>query len=168
MCLAKAITNGYFPFGATMISEAMAEVFEKAGPDGFIGHGYTYSAHPVGSAAAIACITEVKKQKVNENAAARGKQLYDGLVKLQTKHTALGDVRGGHGLMCGIEFVSDRATRKPADPAFGLTVQKVAYENGVMLRASGPNIILSPPLVIGAKDIDTILRAIDKGIAAAS
>ena len=54
-CIAKGITNGYFPFGATMISEKIANAFED-NRDGFgsIGHGYTYSAHPVGAAAALA------------------------------------------------------------------------------------------------------------------
>ena len=56
MCTAKAITNGYFPFGAVMIAEGVAEVFEgdETGRAA-IGHGYTYSGHPVGAAAALAC-----------------------------------------------------------------------------------------------------------------
>lgn len=94
--------------------------------------------------------------------------MFEGAKKLMEKHSVIGDVRGGHGLMTGIEFVQDRATKAPMDPSFGLAVQKVAYENGAMLRASGPNILLSPPLVISESDVDVILNAIDAGLTAAS
>ncbi|MDH3661032.1 MAG: aminotransferase class III-fold pyridoxal phosphate-dependent enzyme, partial [Alphaproteobacteria bacterium] len=155
MCLAKAITNGYFPFGATMLSDAVAEVFETAGADGFIGHGYTYSAHPVGAAGALACLAETKRLKVKDNAKARGTQLYQGMLDLQTRHELIGDVRGGHGLMTAIELVTDRSTKAAVSPDVALTVQKHAYENGAMLRASGATIIISPPLVLPEKDAET-------------
>ncbi len=163
---AKAITNGYFPFGAVMISDAIAEVFEKdATGRGAIGHGYTYSGHPVGAAAAIACLQETQRLDVRKNAAARGAELYDGLLALQRKHEALGDVRGGFGLMCALELVSDRATKAPAKDA-ALRVQTEAYKNGVMIRASGPNIILSPPLVVTEDDVASIVSALDVGLSA--
>ena len=168
MCTAKAITNGYYPFGACMIAEHVAEVFERAGADGFVGHGYTYTAHPVGAAAAIACLKETERLDVKTNAAARGTQMFEGVKRLMEKHSAIGDVRGGHGLMTGIEFVKDRATKAPMDPSFGLSVQKVAMDNGVMLRASGPNILLSPPLIISEVDVGVILNAIDAGLTATS
>ncbi len=164
MCLAKAITNGYFPFGATMIADAVAEVFETADGAGFIGHGYTYSAHPVGAAAANACLAETLRLNVKENAAARGAQLYEGLKRLQITHELIGDVRGGHGLMTAIELVSDRKAKTPVSPEVGMKVQQLAYENGAMLRASGANIIISPPLILPADDAETIVKAIDKAI----
>ena len=164
MCLAKAITNGYFPFGATMLSDAVAEVFESAGAEGFIGHGYTYSAHPVGAAAAVACLAETKRLNVKDNAAARGTQIYDGMCDLQARHDLIGDVRGGHGLMTAIELVSDRTTKAAVAPAVGLDAQKRIYENGAMVRASGPTIIISPPLVLSAEDADTIVTAIDQAL----
>ncbi|MFM7653989.1 MAG: aminotransferase class III-fold pyridoxal phosphate-dependent enzyme [Paracoccaceae bacterium] len=166
-CTAKAITNAYFPFGAVMIAEAVAQVFEKDETGrAAIGHGYTYSGHPVGAAAALATLAETKRLKVNENAAARGAQLFEGLKALKAKHTAIGDVRGGHGLMLAIEMVGDRATKSAPDKAVPATVQKVAYEAGAMVRVSGPNIILSPPLVITEGDAAVILTALDKGFAA--
>lgn len=93
MCTAKAITNGYFPFGALMIGEQMQEVFEN-NPAAKIGHGYTYSGHPVGAAAALACLAETKRLNVVDNAAARGDQLYQGCLALQEKYDIIGDVRG--------------------------------------------------------------------------
>jgi adenosylmethionine-8-amino-7-oxononanoate aminotransferase len=166
MCTAKAITNGYFPFGAVMISGAVAEVFEndRSGAAA-IGHGYTYSGHPVGAAAAIACLAETLRLNVPENAAARGDQLFAGLQKLQEKYTVIGDVRGGHGLMCALELVSERTSKAPIDKAVIGRVQEVAYQAGAMVRVSGPNIIMSPPLVLTAEDVQVILGALDAGLA---
>lgn len=168
MCLAKAITNGYFPFGACMVSEAVAEVFEHAGAEGFIGHGYTYSAHPVGAAAAIACLEETQRLRVHENAAARGRQMIEGLHALAERHALIGDVRGGHGLMSAIELVADRETRAPADPAVAKRVQETAWEAGAYVRVSGHNVLISPPLVVSEQDVATILDALDAGLAAAA
>ena len=165
MCTAKAITNGYFPFGALMLGHRMVEVFEN-NPDAKIGHGYTYSGHPVGAAAALACLVETKRLNVIENAAARGDQLFAGCQALMEKYDIIGDVRGGHGLMTAIEMVSDRTSRKPIDAATASTVQEVAYQNGAMVRVSGPNLILSPPLVVTQNDCNILLSAIDAGFAA--
>lgn len=166
MCTAKAITNGYFPFGAVMLGDRMIDAFED-NPAAKIGHGYTYSGHPVGAAAALACLAETKRLNVVENAAARGTQLYDGCLKLMEKYNIIGDVRGGHGLMTALEMVSDRATKKPIDGAAAATVQEVAYQNGAMVRVSGPNLILSPPLILSETDANTILSALEAGFAAA-
>ena len=167
MCTAKAITNGYFPFGALMISEAVAEVFERdESGKAAIGHGYTYSGHPVGAAAALACLAETKRLNVKENAAARGRQLWDGINALKDRYSVIGDVRGGHGLMLAIELVADRATKKPADKPVPGRVQKAAYEAGAMVRVSGTNIILSPPLILTEADAQVILDALDAGFRA--
>ncbi|WP_417208990.1 aspartate aminotransferase family protein [Antarctobacter sp.] len=169
MCTAKAITNGYFPFGAVMISDAVAEVFEgDTSGKGAIGSGYTYSGHPVGAAAAIACLQETQRLQVKDNAAARGAQLYDGLLALKEKHALIGDVRGGHGLMCAIELVSDRATKTPIDKKTIGDVHRTTYENGAMVRVSGPNIIFSPPLILTEGHVRTILSALDAGLTAQS
>ena len=164
MCTAKAITNGYFPFGAVMIADHVVEVFEgDTEGKAAIGHGYTYSGHPVGAAAAIACVTETLRLNVKDNAAARGQQLFAGLQKLYDDFDVIGDVRGGHGLMCALELVSDRTTKKPIDKATPVKLQKAAYESGAMIRVSGPNVILSPPLVLTTEDVDAILAALRSG-----
>ena len=166
-CTAKAITNGYFPFGAVMIADHVVETFENdTTGKAAIGHGYTYSGHPVGAAAAIACLDETLRLKVNENAAARGAELFAGLQKIGAANEIVGDVRGGHGLMCALELVSDAATKAPIDKQTVNTIQEVTYQNGAMIRVSGPNIILSPPLVLTADDVQTILTALEAGFAA--
>ncbi|MCX8227407.1 MAG: aminotransferase class III-fold pyridoxal phosphate-dependent enzyme, partial [Sulfitobacter sp.] len=165
MCTAKAITNGYFPFGALMLGHRVVEVFED-NPAAKIGHGYTYSGHPVGAAAALACLVETKRLNVVENASVRGDQLFAGCQALMEKYDIIGDVRGGHGLMTAIEMVSDRATKKPIDAGTAATVQEVAYQNGAMVRVSGPNLILSPALIVTEDDCNILLSAIDAGFAA--
>lgn len=167
MTMAKAVTSGYFPLGATMIGEKVAEVFEADKTSfGAIGHGYTYSGHPVGCAAGLAALSETKRLNLAGNAAARGPELMAALEALKAKHDLIGDVRG-KGLMAALELVSDRAAKKPADKALMARVAEGAYQAGVMIRVSGNNIILSPPLILTSADIARIAAAIDTGLSAA-
>lgn len=167
MTTAKAITNGYFPFGAAMIAGHVAEVFESDTTGiASIDQGYTYSGHPVGAAAALAALSEIRRLKVHENAAVRGAELFAGIKALKEKYDVVGDVRGGEGLMCALELVSDRDTKAPVGKAVPVTLQKAAYEDGVMVRVSGNNVILSPPLIITADDVTKILSALDTGLRA--
>ena len=165
MTIAKAITNGYFPFGAALLSHEIAQVFEnERGPDGFVGHGYTYSGHPVGAAAGIACLEETLRLDVVKNAALRGDQLYQGLLRLKERHEVVGDVRGGRGLMLGIELVSDRVKKSALPKHEADALHRKIYEKGVMVRISGPNVLMSPPLVISEEEANTILDALDAGL----
>ncbi|MCB2402833.1 aminotransferase class III-fold pyridoxal phosphate-dependent enzyme [Rhizobium ruizarguesonis] len=167
MCTAKAITNGYFPFGAVMIGSRVADVFEADRTAmGSIGHGYTYSGHPVGAAAAIACLAETIKKDLPSNAAARGVELFDGLEALKERYPLVGDVRG-MGLMCAMELVSNREDKTPVGKDTVAKVYKGAYEAGVMVRTSGNNIILSPTLIITSQDVARILEALQAGLKAA-
>ena len=164
MTIAKGLSSGYIPIGASVVSDEVAAVI---GTTEF-NHGYTYSGHPVGAAAALACLAETKRLNVIDNAAARGTQLFDGCKALMAKYDIIGDVRGGHGLMTAIEMVSDRATKAPTDAGTAALVQETAYQAGAMVRVSGPNLILSPALVLSASDATAILDALDAGFAAAS
>ncbi|THH36764.1 aminotransferase class III-fold pyridoxal phosphate-dependent enzyme [Aliishimia ponticola] len=166
MSAAKGITSGYFPVGAALISGKVAEVFEKSDEAGAIYHGYTYSAHPVGAAAVIACLEETLRLDTKTNAAARGTQLYEGCLKLAEKYDVIGDVRGGHGLMTGLEVVSDPAAKTPMGNDAMQRLHKATYEAGTMVRVGGNNIMMSPPLVITEAEVDSILDALDAGFAA--
>lgn len=167
MTIAKAVTAGYFPLGATMIGDKMAEAFESDETSfGAIGHGYTYSGHPVGCAAGIAALAETKRLKLDANAAAVGLVLNDAIAGLKQKHDLVGDVRGV-GLMSALELVADRGSKKPLDKESVGKIAATIYDAGVMVRVSGSNIILSPPLIITADDASMIAQAIDKGLASA-
>ncbi len=162
MCLAKAITSGYFPMGAVMAGDRLAEVFEAEGY-AMIGTGYTYSGHPVGCAAALACLEETERLAVWDNVRAVGPRLKAGLEGLR-RHEAVGDVRA-EGLMCALEIVSDRAAKTP-DPAMAGRIYEATYRAGVMVRWSGTNIVMSPPLILTADDADRIVAALDEGLSA--
>lgn len=166
LCTAKAITNGYFPFGAVMIADQVAAVFEgdRSGA-GSVDMGYTYSGHPVGAAAAVATMHETERLRPWENATARGAELKAGLQDLATRYDAIGDVRG-EGLMCAIELVSDRAAKTPVGKAAPLAFQQAAYQAGVMIRVSGNNAIMSPPLIVDAGHVQAILGAVEAGLKA--
>ena len=169
MCTAKAITTGYFPFGAVMVSDKVVSVFEDDTTGAAaIGSGYTYSGHPVGAAAAIACLHETQRLNVKDNAAARGKQLFAGLSAMKDRFPLIGDVRGGHGLMCALELVSDRETKTSVDKDTIAALHRATYEAGAMVRISGPNVIFSPPLILTEAHVDKILSALETGFEAVS
>jgi len=168
MSTAKGITSGYFPVGAALFNEKVADVFENSDPaEGGIYHGYTYSAHPVGAAAVTACLAETVRLDLRANAAARGKQLFEGCQALAAKHDIIGDVRGSTGLMTGFEMVSDKTAKTPIDPATVKRIQQATYEAGAMVRMGPPNILMSPPLTISEGEVQTILDALDTGLSAA-
>ena len=75
---------------------------------------------------------------------------------------------GGEGLMCAMELVADQDSKAPIDKKSIGTIQEVAYREGAMVRVSGNNIILSPPLVLTSEDVQTILSSLDAGFAAIS
>jgi len=165
---AKAITNGYFPFGAVMICDSVAETFEKGDASkAMIGHGYTYSGHPVGAAAALACIDETIKLQVHRNAAARGTELWSGIQTLMERHEIIGDVRGGHGLMSAIELVENRESKTPVDGKVIERVRDETFRAGAIVRVSGNNILMSPPLILTDEDVRIILDALEAGFSSA-
>ena len=112
------------------------------------------------------CVKETLRLKVNENAAVRGIQIFEGVKRLAEKYEIIGDVRGGHGLMTALELTSDRTTKAAPKKDKVNAIYKAIYQNGVMVRVSGPNVILSPPLVISEKETAMIIDAIDVAMAA--
>lgn len=161
-CLAKGISSGYVPLGATAIGSKVAEVFlGDASSQGSIGHGYTYSAHPVAAAAALATLDQIEALDVVGNAARVGAHLQARARAFVDQFSFVGDVRGV-GLMLGIEMVADKATRAPLprDNPIPAQVAKAAYRRGLMVRVSGPNLILSPPLVISLDEVDFMIDAL--------
>ncbi|MCH2164917.1 MAG: aminotransferase class III-fold pyridoxal phosphate-dependent enzyme [Marinovum sp.] len=166
MTVAKGITSAYFPVGAALVNEAVADVFENADRSQGIWHGYTYSAHPVGAAAVVACMEETKRLDLRANATARGTQLYEGMLKLKERYDIVGDVRGGHGLMIGVEVVTDQDKKTAADPAMMGKIHAATYEAGTMVRVGGNNIMMSPPLTVTEADIGQVISCVEAGLAA--
>jgi adenosylmethionine-8-amino-7-oxononanoate aminotransferase len=167
-CMAKGISSGYVPLGATAISARVAQAFDASDSAiSAVTHGYTYSAHPVAAAAALATLEILEREDVVGNAATQGAHLLRRLQDLGRRSRLIGDVRGV-GLMVCIEMVADKATKQP----FGRGAKEVAkvareaYRRGAMIRTSGPNIILSPALTIERVQVDLLCDILEESFAA--
>jgi putrescine aminotransferase len=167
-CLAKGISSGYIPLGATAVSAKVMTAFNSGDPVlGAINHGYTYGAHPVGAAAALATLDILEREQIPARAAREGTYFLERLHAMEKRHRLVGNVRGV-GLMAGIEIVADKATRTPfpRGAAELARVHREAYKRGAMIRLSGANIILSPALTIERSQIDLLCDALDGAFAA--
>lgn len=167
MCLAKGISSGYVPLGATALNKRVAAAwYQGMSEQGIIMHGYTSTGHPVGCAAALACLDIVEREDLPGNAARMGARLLEGLLPLAQSSSVVGEVRG-KGLMVGIDFVSDKDSRAPMDPGNGIVERIAAYarEEGAIVRPAGSVIILSPPLIISEAEVDIIVAALTKACA---
>ncbi len=167
-CLAKGISSGYIPLGATAVGAKVAQVFDADTTGAAqIMHGSTYSAHPVAAAAALATLKELREREVVAHVARVAPAFQARLRGLVQRHAFVGDVRGV-GLMLGIEMVADAATRAPLPKTSDLPqrVARAAYRRALMVRVSGGMMILSPPLIISAEELsylcDTLEAAFDE------
>jgi adenosylmethionine-8-amino-7-oxononanoate aminotransferase len=162
-CLAKGISSGYVPLGATAISRHVAEVFDADTTGaGQVTHGYTYSAHPVAAAAALATLDVLERDDIPAQVREVSEPFQSRLRGLVERSPFVGDVRG-IGLMVGIEMVADKATKAPLPKTSDLParVAREAYRRGLMTRVSGSNMILSPPLVISAQEVDFLCTTLE-------
>lgn len=169
LCLAKAISAGYIPLGATVFNRRIAEAIENSRDfSAMIMHGYTYSGHPTACAAALKVLEIVEREDLPGNAATIGTQLLEQLQVLPQKYRSVGEVRG-KGLMIAIDLVQDRATRQPVDPSRGYAnrVAQYAKDAGVLVRPVGTKIILSPPLTVSGEEATHIAEALETAFAAA-
>ncbi|MBE2244660.1 MAG: aminotransferase class III-fold pyridoxal phosphate-dependent enzyme, partial [Burkholderiaceae bacterium] len=130
-----------------------------------VSHGYTYSAHPVAAAAALATLDILEREDVTGNAAREGEHLLARLREIGARSRLVGDVRG-IGLMVCLELVADKATKAPFPRGAKevALVARDAYARGAMVRTSGANIILSPALTIERAQIDLLCDALDAAL----
>jgi putrescine aminotransferase len=163
ICLAKGISAGYIPLGATVFNQRITDAIENSTDfSGMIMHGYTYSGHPIACAAALAVLDIVEKENLPGNAEKVGAHLFKMLKPLAEKYTAIGEVRG-KGLMLALDLVIDKETKEPVNPMEGYAnrIAEITKENGVLIRPVGTKIILSPPLTLTIDEADKIASALD-------
>ncbi|HYK83597.1 MAG TPA: acetyl ornithine aminotransferase family protein [Gemmatimonadales bacterium] len=148
---AKGLGSG-MPIGAIIAKESIMKWSPGA-------HGSTFGGNPVCCAAALATL-DVVQHELLPNVPRLGARLLAGVERLQHKYAAIGDVRG-RGLMIGVEFVRDRATREPA-PAVPRALVERAFQRGLLLLGAGKSALrLAPPLVVNEHDVDTALAILD-------
>lgn len=161
MTCAKGLTSAYVPMSAALIGERVWEVI-RDGADrvGAFSHGYTYSGHPLGAAAANACLDIVEREDLAGNAERVGTYLLDGFRRALGQHEFVGEVRGV-GMLAAVEFVADRATKRRFDPSLkvGARLAAAARKRGLITRAMPHGDILgfAPPLVLTRGDADEIV-----------
>jgi taurine--2-oxoglutarate transaminase len=165
---AKGSTCGYIPLGGVIVKREIAEYFN----DRKMFNGLTYSAHPMGCAAAVATMKEYERLGTEENVKKQGKLLADGLDALEAKHESVGEVR--HiGLFAMIEFVKDKASREPltpfnSDPEGRMAkICSVLKAEGFVTYSHENMIIVAPPLIITEKELREALSILDRALDAA-
>lgn len=158
MTTAKGLTSGYVPMGAVFISDHVYNTIADGAGKAAVGHGYTYSAHPVSAAVGLECL-RLYENGLLENGRKVGKRLMEGLRSL-ADHPLVGDIRG-RGMLAAVELVTDKARKTPlpaaADP--GRRIFERAWANGLVIRAFNSGILgFAPPLCCTEDDIDGILE----------
>ena len=134
MTVAKGLTSGYCPMGAVFLSDKVYETIADGAGASAIGHGYTYSAHPVSAAVGLACL-DLYENGLLENGRKAGQRLMAGLHAL-CDHPLVGEVRG-RGMLAAVELVTDKAAKTPL-PASAEPAKRVfdrAWDNGLVVRA---------------------------------
>ncbi|MDX1421646.1 MAG: aspartate aminotransferase family protein [Kiloniellales bacterium] len=168
--IAKGLTSAYAPLSGSIISEGLWKILEQGSDElGVIGHGWTYSAHPLCAAAGVANLELIDKLGLVENACVTGGYFQDALHAAFDDHPLVGDVRG-EGLLAALEFVEDKSSRTFFDPALkvGPQVAAAASEAGLVARAMPQGDILgfAPPLCVTKAEVDEIVglakTAVDK------
>lgn len=153
---AKGISSGYFPVGAVLMTDQVAEGI-TSGDHGF-PIGYTYAGHPAGAAVALANLDIISRENLVDRAATMGKQLGEKLQEL-VDIPLVGEVRNV-GLMAAVEVVTDRGTRAPMESVDAIAAE-IRSRHGAIVRPSvGSALILSPPLVIEDDDLNLCVDAI--------
>jgi 4-aminobutyrate--pyruvate transaminase len=156
MALAKGLSSSYFPISAVLLGRPIRDALTAMNRAGeLFGHGFTNSAHPVGTAVALETLRIYDEMDVVAHVRTMGARLKAGLEAIAARSGIVGQVRG-EGLMIGVELVADPATRAAYDPALkvGAMFDAAALENGLIIRAMGDTIGFCPPLIITAAEID--------------
>ena len=168
MTIAKGLTSAYAPLSGSIISNKVWKLLED-GTDEFgpLGHGWTYSAHPIGAAAGVANLKLLDSLNLVENARDTGAYFNQAMHTALADHAQVGEVRGD-GMLCAVELVEDRETRTFFDPAKKITPQIVAAmaRRGVVARAmpQGDIIGYAPPLCLSREEADTVVSVTSEAI----
>jgi len=163
----KGIASGYAPLGAVLVSRRVVEAYERG--TGAFQHGFTYQAHPVATAAGNAVLDYIEKHKLFSRVAPAGETLRGALAPLAS-HKHVGDIRG-LGLLLGVEFVKDKATREPFPEEENIAerIRQAALAELVLTYPTqgcvdglrGDHILLAPPFIVNEEECRTIARAIE-------
>ncbi len=158
--IAKGLTSAYAPLSGSILSDKVWKVLERGTDEnGAIGHGWTYSAHPIGAAAGVANLKLLDDLRLVDNARDMGAHFKQALIDAVGDHPHVGEVRG-EGLLCAVEFVEDRDSRTYFDPSrtVGAKVNAALLDRGIISRAmpQGDTLGFAPPFCLTRAEAEEI------------
>jgi adenosylmethionine-8-amino-7-oxononanoate aminotransferase len=162
---AKGVTSGYLPLGGVLLREEIVRALEEAGPGFALHHGFTYSGHPAVCAAALANLDILEREELLPHVRRLAPYFARRMAELRAD-PLVGDVRTA-GLMGAVELVADRDRKTPfaAELALPLRVRAAAMRRGVIVRGSGDNVVVCPPLIIQRPQVDRIVDTLADSLA---
>ncbi|RRJ82663.1 aspartate aminotransferase family protein [Aestuariirhabdus litorea] len=157
MPIAKGLSSGYLPIGGVVVGERVAETLIEEGGD--FNHGYTYSGHPVSAAVAAANIRILRDEGIVDRVREETGPYLQKRWRELADHPLVGEVRGV-GLVGALELTNDKAARTRFDDkgSTGTLCRDFCFNNGLVMRATGDTMIISPPLVITKEEIDELVE----------
>lgn len=164
MTLAKGLTAGYAPMGALLVSSGIYDAIADGTPrDGLVGHGHTYSGHPVSAAVALEVLRLYHEGGLLANGRAMAGRFEAGLQALRD-HPLVGDARQ-RGLLGALELVADKRSKRPFDASLKLSerITRAALRNGIIFRAFGDNILgFAPALCYGPAEFEQLFARLTR------
>ncbi|WMS44254.1 aspartate aminotransferase family protein [Acuticoccus sp. MNP-M23] len=169
--IAKGLGAGYQPIGATLVAEKIHQTI--ADGSGFFQHGHTYMGHPTACAAGVAVLNTIESRDLLANVNAMGDRLRQSLEARFGQHPNVGDIRG-RGLFMGVELVADRdsCAPLPTEAKTHAKIKRAAFERDLMVYpmggtidgAAGDHILIAPPFIASADDIDTLVDRLGQAV----
>ncbi len=154
MPIAKGLTSGYIPMGGVVVRDEIVEVLNQGGE---FYHGFTYSGHPVAAAVALENIRILREEKIIEKVKAETAPYLQKRWQELADHPLVGEARGV-GMVAALELVKNKKTRERfTDKGVGMLCREHCFRNGLIMRAVGDTMIISPPLVIDPSQIDALI-----------
>lgn len=158
MSMAKGLSSGYLPISAVAVGDRIANALVEAGED--FNHGFTYSGHPVAAAVALENIRLLKDEKIIEYVADDIGPYFQARLRQElAEHPLTGHIEGV-GLVAGIALVKDKASKTlfDDDQEIGSVCRNHCFDNGLIMRACGSRMVLSPPLIISRAEVDELVE----------
>jgi len=154
MPIAKGLTSGYIPMGGVVVRDKVVQTLNEGGE---FYHGFTYSGHPVAAAVALENIRILREEKIVEQVKAKTAPYLQSRWRELAEHPLVGEARGV-GMLGALELVKNKKTRERfAASGVGMLCREHCFRNGLVMRAVGDTMIISPPLVINEEQIDELI-----------
>src|SRR5699024_10827393 len=169
--MAKGITSGYQPLGATSVQTEIADVFRQSGDDSHFRHVSTFGGHPAACAVALKNIEIIEREDLVDRVQQLGNSILSGLEECES-HKNVGEVRR-IGFLAGLEMVEDKETKEPLSDAKLGKVMGYCKEHGLIIGRNGDTVpgqnnvlIVAPPFITSEEDlhfvVDTVRDAINQ------